>query len=220
MATGDAGGTAADKPSNEGEAKAIEEAAKPAERSEPFARPPVLGSSFRGYDRAQTDAFLQRLEDSFHKLTSERDALRSKAEEAERRAASLEQELAEHRARQQAVADALVTAQSLANEVRSAAEQEVADERRDAAMAKGEALQESAEIRAKAQQDAAELLREARARADRLVEDVQRGIREQQHEAEHLLDDTKERLGSLVRDLLSRLEPEAGSAPTPGTPED
>jgi cell division septum initiation protein DivIVA len=220
MATGDAETQAADKPAEEPEAKVVEKAAKPAERSEPFARPPVLGSSFRGYDRAQTDGFLQRLEDSFHKLTSERDALRTKAEEAERRAASLETELAQHRERQQAVADALITAQSLANEVRAAAEQEVADDRREAATAKGEALQEAAEIRAKAQQEAAELLRDARTRADRLIDDVQRGIREQQHEAEHLLDDTKERLGSLVRDLLSRLEPEAGSAPAPGAPDD
>jgi len=211
MATEDAGTPPAETPA----AKSDETPAKPA--GEPFGRPPVLGSSFHGYDRAQTDAFLQRLEESFHKLTSERDALKASAEAAERRAASLETELAEHRARQQAVADALIMAQSLANEVRTAAEQEVADDRRDAAMAKAEALQEAAETRARAEQEAAEVQREARERADRLIEDVQRGIREQQHEAEHLLDDTKERLGSLVRDLLTRLEPEAGSAPAPGS---
>ncbi len=215
MATGDAEKTAAEepaeKPAEEPEAKVVEQTEKPADRSEPFARPPELGSSLRGYDRAQTDDFLQRLEDSFHKLVSERDALRSKADEAERKAAALETELAEHRERRQAVADALITAQSLANEVRAAAEQEVAADRRDAATAKGDALQEAAEIRAGAQQEAADLLRDARTRADRLIDDVQRGIREQQHEAEHLLDDTKERLGSLVRDLLSRLEPAAGA---------
>ncbi len=181
--------------------------------SRPLERPPDLRVAFRGYERAATDSFLSKLEESFHKLTSERDGLKS-------RNAELELELEQHRTRALAVADALITAQTLAREVRAAAEREVEGNRAEAAAAKAEAITEAAELRAKAQQESAEILRNARTEADRLVEDVQKGIRDRQHEAEHILDDTKARLGSLVRDLLERLPGDASGdiAPAGGEP--
>jgi cell division septum initiation protein DivIVA len=177
-------------------------------QAKPLEAPPDLPVVFRGYDRKATDAFLHKLEESFHRLTAERDGLR-------RRIDDLEDELAHHRSRSQAVADALISAQTLAHEVRAAAEREIESDRRDASTAKSFALEEAGEIRAKAQQEAAELVHQAREQANRMIDEVQRGIREQQHEAEHILENTKERLGALVSDLLNRIPASSGDTGVP-----
>ena len=48
------------------------------------------------------------------------------------------------------------------------------------------------------------VIQDAESRSQSLVEGVRRELQERQHEAEVFLDDARERLGSLVRDLLLR----------------
>lgn len=169
-----------------------------AQPAKPLDAPPELPVSFRGYERKSTDDFLRNLEESFHNLSAERDTLRTRIEE-------LEDEVAHYRSRSQAVADALISAQTLAAEIRSNAQHRVESQLHEAESVKNSALVEAAEVRARAEREAADKEREAQARADRLFDDAQRGIREQQHEAEHILDSAKERLGALVSDLLGKV---------------
>jgi len=103
-----------------------------AETPRPLDRPPDLKIGRRGYDVDATDAFLSRLETSFHELTTERDALKRQVD-------ALEKELVHHREQHDAIADALITAQTLAREVRTRAEQEVEGDRAEAAATKANA---------------------------------------------------------------------------------
>ena len=176
-------------------------AAPAPESPRPLDRPPDLTIGRRGYDVAATDAFLGRLEQGFHELTTERDALKRRVDE-------LEQELVRHREQHDAVADALITAQTLAREVRARAEAEVASDRAEAAQAKASAEKDAAAIRAKAQQDADVLLAEAKVQSAQLVDQMQEDVRAKQHEAETILDDAKARVESLVHELLDRLPAE------------
>jgi len=165
--------------------------------SDDLPRSPDLPTAFRGYARNATDAFLFALEESFHRLTAERDQLRVRVEE-------LGRELAHHEQQVQAVGDALVGAQIIAATARAQAELEAEEIVRDAEARKSEAVREAADIRARAEQDAAATIRDAEATAARVVAEMQRGIEEHEREAQ-TLDDTRERLSSFVRDLLGRV---------------
>jgi len=180
-----------------------------------------LPVAFRGYAREETDALLRQVEESYRALVSERDDLRARLETAERERGELERELAEHRKQSRAVGDALIAAERLKAESEQEAAAIRARGEEEAAALKAEAERERSGAREGAEREAESILREAEAKAQRLVEEVQRNLEERQHEAEHFLDDTKERLSSLVRDLLGKLGSSQGeAAPShPDTPE-
>jgi cell division septum initiation protein DivIVA len=157
----------------------------------------------RGYDRAAAGTLFATLEQRQRVLTQERDDLRRRVEE-------LTAELDQHRTRAQAVADALVTAQKIAVDLRAAAEAEIEEERRGVAEEREHLVDEGAAIRAEARQEATEIVREARIRADRLIEEIVAALVAYQHEAEDFVSGSSERLTSLVHDLLTRMP---GSAP-------
>ncbi len=159
---------------------------------------PKLPVGFRGYDRRATDAVLAQLKEHNAALTGERDDLRRQVDE-------LAEELERHRERVKAVADALVTAQVIAVDLRKAAEAEIEEERRGASEAQQRLTDEGLAIRAKARQDATEIIREARIRADKLIEEVVAALEEYRQDTDQFLSGTRERLDSLVRDLLGRI---------------
>jgi cell division septum initiation protein DivIVA len=168
-----------------------------------FERQPVLPTGFRGYKRADTDAFLSLLEESHAGVVAERDELR-------RQVAELTRELDRHRGREQAVADALVTAQLAAEELRTTAAAEIEQERREAAEERARLAAEGSAIRAKARQEATEIVREARIRGDRLIGELVTLLQDHQRETDEFLTGTREKLETLVQDLLARMP---GSAP-------
>ena len=159
---------------------------------------PELPVGFRGYGREATDAILAQLGEQNTALASERDDLRRQVDE-------LAQELEYHRARVKAVADALVTAQMVAVDLREAAAAEIERQRREAVAEQQLLTDEGLAIRAKARQDATEIIREARIRADKLIDEVVAALEEYRHDTDHFLSGTRERLDSLVRDLLGRI---------------
>jgi len=167
--------------------------------------PQSLPTGFRGYDREATDSFLADLERRHSVVAAERDALHRQLEE-------LTAELEHHRGRSQAVADALVTAQKVAVDLRAAAEAEIAEERHEVAEERRQLVEEGVAIRADARQEATEIVREARIRADRLIEEIVSALAEYQRETDEFVSGTRERLTSLVHDLLARIP---GSAPEP-----
>jgi cell division septum initiation protein DivIVA len=194
--------TTGENPAEEPKLRLAQTSTAPAaDTPRPLERPPDLTIGRRGYDVAATDAFLGRLEQSFHELTTERDALKQQV-------AALEKELVHHREQHDAVADALITAETLAREVRSRADAEVESDRAEAAAAKESAESDAAEIRANAQRDADTLLAEAKVQSAKLVDQMQEDVRTKQHEAETILDDAKARVESLVHELLDRLPAE------------
>lgn len=134
-----------------------------------FANMFELPVSFRGYDRAATDALLSDLEESYRALLTERDDAKGRMAEMETKLTEFERELAEHREQSQAVSDALITAEQLK-----------ALSERDARILKEEAEREAAEIRTQAEHDAETL----RAAADNEVSEVRAAA---QHQAETIL---------------------------------
>ncbi len=178
------------------------------------ARHQDLPVGFRGYDRAATDAKIARLEERREEVELERDGLQQRVEE-------LTRELDGHRSRAQAVADALVTAQRIANDLKEAAEAELAEERREVEQERerlqGELAEErerlegeGAGIRTEARQEATEIVREARIRADRLIAEVVSALTDYEHETDQFLDSSRDRLSTVVHELLARMP---GSAP-------
>jgi cell division septum initiation protein DivIVA len=183
-----------------------------------------LPVGFRGYDRASTDALLTKLEDRSAALTRERDDLR-------RQVNDLTQDVEEYRRRSEAVADALVTAQRMALDLRANAEAEIAEQRREVDDFRAEAEAQIAErerevesereklvdvgneIRAEARADATEIVREARIRADRLIDEVLDALRAYEDDADGFLSDSRTRLVSLVRELIERIPGSAPAAP-------
>jgi cell division septum initiation protein DivIVA len=134
-----------------------------------------LPSSFRGYDRAATHAFLARVEDAYRELVTERDELLERSE-------ALERELGEFREQAHAVSLALVRAEELRVEAE-----------RDAEAIRSEAEHVAAEALEQAHREADHILSQASRRADALVVD-----------AEELIDSAKEHITGLVRDLFER----------------
>ena len=167
-----------------------------------------LPVGFRGYDRAATDALVAKLEERGSMLQRERDDLRRRLDE-------LTRELDEHEGRAQAVADALVTAQQIANNLRTSAEAEIEEQRREVAAAQERLNEEGSTIRTEARQEATEIVREARIRADRLIEEVVGALDAYQRDTGEFLSEGRERLVALVHDLLNRMP---GSAPEHATP--
>jgi chromosome segregation ATPase len=157
----------------------------------------------RGYDRMATGALFASQEQRQRALAQERDDLRRRVDE-------LTTELEQHRTRAQAVADALVTAQKIADDLRAAAQAEIEEERRGVAEEREQLQEEGAAIRSEARQEATEIVREARIRADRLIDEIVAALNAYQHEAEDFVSGSSERLTSLVHDLLTRMP---GSAP-------
>jgi cell division septum initiation protein DivIVA len=158
---------------------------------------------FRGYDREAAGALFATQEQRYRMLAQERDDL-------QRRVHELTGELEQHRHRAEAVADALVTAQKIAVDLRAAAEAEIDELRRGVAEERDHLVDEGTAIRAEARQAATEIVREARIRADRLIEELVGALVAYQHETEDFVSGSGERLTSLVHDLLTRMP---GSAP-------
>ncbi len=166
---------------------------------------PAFPTALRGYDREATDAFLRKLEEAFSGLIKQRNELRAEVEKANGRVTELEAEVADHRKKTQAVGDALITAQELADRARARANVEREEILRGVEGARDEARRHADAIRADASRQAAEIIREAQVTAERLIVEARSGIEQRRLEAESFLDDTRERLGSLVRDLIGRV---------------
>ena len=183
-----------------------------------------LPVGFRGYDRASTDALLAKLDERGVALARERDDL-------SRQVADLKRDVEEYRQRSEAVADALVTAQRMALDLRANAEAEIAEQQRRAeelqALAEAEINERERqvesereklvdagnEIRAEARADATEIVREARIRADRLIDEVLDALRAYEEDTDGFLSDSRTRLVSLVRELIERIPGTAPAAP-------
>ena len=166
---------------------------------------PDLPTSFRGYDRAATDALLAKLDDARLVLVRERDELRREVE-------SLRHDVEQHRERTQAVADALVTAQMVANELRAKAEGDLAEERRELAASKERLEHEADELRERARHEATEIVRESRVRADRVIDEVAHALRNYRTDTDEFLEEARLRLDSLVQEVLERMP---ASVPAP-----
>jgi cell division septum initiation protein DivIVA len=183
-----------------------------------------LPVGFRGYDRESTDALLAKLADRSSELTRERDDLWKQVND-------LTRDVEEYRKRSEAVADALVTAQKIALDLRAAAEEEIAEQRREVegilAVAEAELdLQRREleserekladvgnEIRIEAREEATEIVREARIRADRLIDEVLDALRAYEGQTDEFLAESRTKLVSLVRELIDRIPGSAPSAP-------
>ena len=186
--------------------------------------PHDLPVGFRGYDRASTDALLAKLEERNAGVTRERDELWKQVND-------LTRDVEEYRQRSDAVADALVTAQRIALDLRANAEAEIEEQRREVdgfraiveaeiaerereVEAEREKLVDAAnEIRAEARADATEIVREARIRADRLIDEVLDALRDYENDTDGFLSDSRTRLVSLVRELIERIPGTAPAAP-------
>jgi cell division septum initiation protein DivIVA len=183
-----------------------------------------LPVGFRGYERASTDALLTKLDERNAAVARERDDLRQKLND-------LTADVEEYRKRSDAVADALVTAQRMALDLRANAEAEIAEQKREVDSQKALAEAEIAEreravdaeleklvdagneIRAEARADATEIVREARIRADRLIDEVLDALRAYEDDADGFLSESRTRLVSLVRELIDRIPGSAPAAP-------
>jgi cell division septum initiation protein DivIVA len=166
----------------------------------------AIPTTFRGYDRERTNTVMQALADELKSLKWERDELGRQLDEATR-------ELAEHRERSRAVADALVSAQQVAADVRAQSEAERAEQQREVAGIKDAAEAEAMEIREHARQEATEIVRESRVRADRVVDEVAIAIKGYHEDTDEFLDDARTRLDTLVQVVLERIP--ATAAPVP-----
>jgi cell division initiation protein len=159
-----------------------------------------LPVGFRGYDRDATDEAFSKLE---KRHAREREELRRQID-------ALLQEVEDHRRRATAVADALVTAQKVAMDLRAGAESEIDELRREVEREREALVEEGAAIKAEARQEATEIVREARIRADRLIGELVAVLEEYQRDTDEFVTGTRVRLSSLVNDLLNRIP---GSAP-------
>jgi cell division septum initiation protein DivIVA len=186
--------------------------------------PHDLPVGFRGYDRASTEALIAKIEARGTGLARERDELWKQVNE-------LTSELDDYRKRSEAVADALVTAQRIAIDLRATAEAEIAEQRSEVdgllAVAEADLIEQRRElegereklvdtgneIRAEAREEATEIVREARIRADRLIDEVLDALRVYEGNTDEFLSDSRTRLVSLVRELIDRIPGTAPSAP-------
>jgi len=107
----------------------------------------AIPRAFRGYDCLAVDRLVQDLSDALGKATDERIALSAKVKELETR-------LAEHKEREAALQDALVSARRMGDEIRETAQKEA------------QLILETARIKADG------LLQNARARLARLMEEA------------------------------------------------
>ena len=173
--------------------------------------PEILPIARRGYDRDATLALLAEQEQRRAAVVRERDELQQEVD-------SLRSELEGHRSRVSAVAEALVTAQEVAADLRATTAAEMETERSKIDEERKQLVEEGATIRADARQEATEIVREARVRAERLAHEVVAALREYQLEADQFLDRTRERLDSLVGDLVGRIPASVPEAPATAEP--
>jgi cell division septum initiation protein DivIVA len=166
---------------------------------------PDLPSAFRGYDRTATDALLAQLDDARLALARERDELRRQFE-------AVQHDLDQHRERAQAVGDALVTAQLLAQELRAKAESQLAEERRELGAAREKLDQEADDLRSHARHEATEIVREARVRADRVIDEVANALGNYRTDTDEFLESARVKLDALVQEVLERMP---ASVPAP-----
>jgi DivIVA domain-containing protein len=119
---------------------------------------------FRGYDTQQVDAFLELAAERLEELVKENLTL---AERVER----LGEQVAAHAGREQAVNDALVTAQQLREDIANSAN-------REAEVLRREALADADRMRSEAESDAARARMTAESEADRIVSSAERRVEE------------------------------------------
>lgn len=166
----------------------------------------ALPTSFRGYDRERTEMLMQALAHEVESVKAEREDLR-------RQLAQAQKELEEHRVRSRAVADALVSAQQIAAEVRAQAEAELAEQERRVADVREQAESEASEVREQARHEATEIVRESRLRADRVVDEVADALKGYRVDTDHFLDEARKKLDMLVQNTLERIPASAAPAP-------
>jgi len=77
----------------------------------------IFGRSFRGYTCNDVDAFLQDVAESLGRLAEEKEAL-------ETRVNNLEEQLSEHRGREQTLRDTLMTTQRMIDDMKANAQKE------------------------------------------------------------------------------------------------
>ena len=119
--------------------------------------------SFRGYDVELVNDFLDLVADRMEELVKENMALQESAD-------SLAAELAEYREKEQALSEALMTAQKLREDARAHAEKEGELLIREARLAADNARHEAKQMRAREE----ETLRQVRARRGQLVQSFRR----------------------------------------------
>ena len=169
--------------------------------------PHDLPVGFRGYDRTSTDALLAKVEERSSALTRERDDLRRQVDE-------LTRDVEEYRQRSEAVADALVTAQRMALDLRASAEAEIAEQRREAEDVRAQAEAEIAEREHEVEVEREKLVDAGNEiRADRLMDEVLDALRAYEEDADGFLSESRTRLVSLVRELIERIPGSAPSVP-------
>jgi cell division septum initiation protein DivIVA len=166
----------------------------------------ALPIGFRGYDRERTERLVQTIADEVVWVKEERDELRAQLDKVTR-------ELEEHRQRTRAVADALVSAQQVAADVRAHAEAELAEQESRIAGVREQAEAEATEVREQARHDATEIVRESRLRADRVIDDVADALTGYRADTDHYLDDARQKLDTLVQSVLERIPASAAPAP-------
>ena len=167
--------------------------------------PHDLPVGFRGYDRASTDALLAKLDERSAALLRERDELWQQVND-------LTQDVNEYRQRSEAVADALVTAQRMALDLKANAIAEIEEQKREVEAERAVAEAEIAErrrevdgLRASAESELAEREREVESEREKLV-DVGNEIRaEARADATEIVREARIRADRLIDEVLDAL---------------
>jgi cell division septum initiation protein DivIVA len=150
-----------------------------------------LPGAMRGYDRAATDALLERIEAGVASLLADRERMRAQLTD-------LEQEVAEKHEREQAISDALVAA----TRIRS-------DSERDAREAKAGSARATKVAAAEAETRAAGIVREAEVRAGRIVEEARlqaSELEQELHGTARLAEQVRDRLTLFLESLLAQVQ--------------
>lgn len=149
-----------------------------------------FGRSVRGYDPSEVDAFLELVAERLEELTRENRSLRD-------RFSGLQEEVERYREREEALNEALVSAQELRSETRSQAERE-------------------ADLRVREAESRAE---EIRQEARREAEDVERRLEELRSRRAHFLRSFRSLLEGYLAEVereQAGLQPEATGGAAPG----
>ena len=156
-------------------------------------QPSLPLAKLRGYERVETDTFLKRVAADYEAVWMEREGLK-------KRLAEVESQLHAQREREALVADALITAERGAAEIRAAASEQAAALRAEAELA-------AQEIRQDADAEARALIGEAQTMRRRLEEEAAHELERHETEVERLQrlsQETRENLSNLLIDTLQR----------------
>ena len=152
--------------------------------------------AFRGYDAELVNDFLDLVADRMEELVKDNMGLRDSVQR-------LEQEVEAYRQKEQALSDALMTAQRLREDARGSAQKEGEIMIREARMAAEAARQEASRALAREQ----EALRQARARRSQMIESFRRLLERELGEL------------AVIEDTLElREKPEAAAEKRPAAP--